>query len=264
VSRPRLPWTRRALLLRALQAAGLLAAPMGAWPRLAHALGDATRLDLVELQLGEGSVSRPSAWLRLLYEVEQTTSVATLPRVANLGPDAPELFDHPLAVLLGEDALGSIQDEAVEQLARYLLYGGFLFIDDTTGVADSAFDRSVRDLCARIFPTRPLAPLPSDHSLYRSFFLIHRPVGRLNTVPYLEGISVGEVTPVVYCRNDLSGALVRGADGRNAYPVVPGGELQRREAVKLGINLVLYALTSNYKHDLTHTRQLIEDGRIAE
>ncbi len=258
------PWTRRRLLIRALQAAGLAAAGLGGWPRVARALGDATKLDIVELQLGEGSLSRPSAWLRLLYEVEQTTSVVTLDRVASLGPDDPALFDHPLAVLLGDDGLEALDETAVEQLARYLQYGGFLFIDDCSGVKDSAFDASVRRLCSRIFPTRPLAPLPSEHSLYRAFFLVDRPLGRLNLVPYLEGVSVGEVTPLVYCRNDLSGALARGQDGRNAFMVVPGGELQRREAVKLGINLLLYALTSNYKHDLTHVRQLVEDGRIEE
>jgi hypothetical protein len=167
-------------------------------------------------------------------------------------------------VLVGDDALPELDEASIQQLARYLQYGGFLFIDDCSGVSDSAFDASVRRLCARLFPTRPLAPLPSDHSLYRAFFLVERPLGRVEVSPWLEGVSVGEVTPLIYCRNDLSGALARGADGRDAFPVVPGGAMQRREAIKLGINLVLYALTSNYKHDMTHVRQLLEDGRIAE
>ena len=255
-------FSRRQALILGLQALG--AAGLAGWPRLATALGDATKLDVASLKLGEATETRASAWLRLLYEVEQTTSVETLARVVELGPDDPDLFDHPLAVLVGHQALPALDEAAVEQLARYLQYGGFLFIDDSSGVEDSAFDASVRQLCARLFPTRPLAPLPSDHSLYRAFFLIERPLGRVDTLPWLEGISVGEVSPVVYCRNDLSGALARGADGRNAFPVVPGGEQQRREAVKLGINLVLYALTSNYKHDMTHVRQLLEDGRLVE
>jgi hypothetical protein len=45
-------------------------------------------------------------------------------------------------------------------------------------------------------------------------------------------------------------------------PCVPGGESQRREAIKLGINLVLYALTSNYKKDQAHVRQLMKEGRL--
>jgi hypothetical protein len=232
-------WTRRQALARGLRLLGLALAPapLLGLPRLAHALGDATKLDVVELSMGSGSISRPSSWLRLLYEVDQTTSVVTLPRVVELGPDDPALFDHPLAVLVGDDALPELDEASIQQLARYLQYGGFLFIDDCSGVSDSAFD---------------------------AFFLVERPLGRVEVSPWLEGVSVGEVTPLIYCRNDLSGALARGADGRDAFPVVPGGAMQRREAIKLGINLVLYALTSNYKHDMTHVRQLLEDGRIAE
>ncbi len=254
-------WSRRLLLQRLAQTLAL--ASLG-WSRGARALGDATKLDVAELSLASGSVSRPSAWLRLLYEVEQTTSVETLARVVPLSPEDPSLFDHPLAVLVGQDVLPALSEDAVEQLARYLHYGGFLLIDDASGVKDSAFDEAVRDLCARLFPTRPLAPLSADHSVFRAFFLIDRPLGRTDLVPWLEGVTVGDVTPLVYCRNDLSGALARGQDGRDAFPVVPGGETQRREAVKLGINLVMYALTSNYKHDMTHVRQLLEDGRLVE
>ena len=80
--------------------------------------------------------------------------------------------------------------------------------------------------------------------------------------PLLEGVTVGPVTPIVFCPNDLSGALDRGADGRDRYPVSPGGEWQRREALKLGINLVMYSLTSNYKQDQAHVLELIREGRL--
>jgi hypothetical protein len=43
---------------------------------------------------------------------------------------------------------------------------------------------------------------------------------------------------------------------------VPGGETQRREAIKLGINLVVYALTANYKRDQAHVKQLMKEGRL--
>ena len=65
----------------------------------------------------------------------------------------------------------------------------------------------------------------------------------------------------MFCPADLSGALDRTPDGRNRTPLV-GGELQRREATKLSINLVLYALTSNYKHDIAHVVELMREGRL--
>jgi hypothetical protein len=43
---------------------------------------------------------------------------------------------------------------------------------------------------------------------------------------------------------------------------VPGGAEQRREAVKLSINLMMYSLTSNYKHDQAHVAELMREGRI--
>jgi hypothetical protein len=150
----------------------------------------------------------------------------------------------------------------MERLARYLAYGGFLYIDDITGSDSSPFDQAVRELCERLFPTRSLAPLPSDHSLYRSFFLIRRPVGRVDRFPYLEGVTVGDLTPVVYGRNDLSGALERGPDGRHRAACVPGGEQQRREAVKLGVNLVMYCLTTNYKQDQAHVDELRREKKL--
>lgn len=245
-----------------LRAAGALPLLGLLRPFAALALGDATRLDIAEIRLPSGTVERNRGWVRLLYEVTQTTSVETLPRTVVLDPDDPVLFDHPFAVLTGSDALPDLSEKAREQLVRYLQYGGFLFVDDVSGVKDSAFDASFRRLADRLFPTRPLTVLPSDHSLYRAFFLIRQPLGRLDLLPYLEGVSLGETTPLVYCRNDLSGALERGEDGRDRYTVSPGGEWQRREAVKLGINLVMYALTSNYKKDAAHVRKLMLDGRL--
>jgi hypothetical protein len=73
---------------------------------------------------------------------------------------------------------------------------------------------------------------------------------------------VGNLAPLVYCRNDLSGALERNADGRHTAACVPGGENQRREAIKLGINLVMYSLTANYKRDQAHVKELMRLRRL--
>jgi len=236
--------------------------PLVFLPGRAWGLGDASKLDVVELDFGQNLDERSSAWSRLLAEVEITTSIETVSRVVRLSPEDPALFEHPFAVLVGDSALPEVSDAAVEQLRRYITYGGFLLIDDATGAERSDFDDSVRRLLGRLFPTRQLAPLPSDHSLYRAFFLIGSPKGRLANHRWLEGVGFGKTTRIVYCRNDLSGALARTRDGRDLMQVEPGGSSQRREAVKLGINLVVYALTSNYKKDQAHVRQLMLEGRL--
>ncbi len=228
----------------------------------AYAFGEPTRVDVAEIQLSRGTLSRPNAWARLLLETVQTTSVECTPRAVQLEPDDPELFAHPFAVLVGDGELPALSDAAREQLVRYLSYGGFLFVDDASGQRDSAFNKSIRSLVQSCFPTRPLTVLSADHSVYRSFFLIREPAGRVAHHRRLEGVSLGSMHPLIYSQDDVSGALDRREDGLDLHACVPGGEIQRREAVKLAINLVLYALTSNYKHDQAHVRRLMEEGRL--
>lgn len=255
------PGPSRRQLLGGLGALGA-AAGLGLLPGTARALGQASHVDIAELVLPRGTLSRPAAWQRLLYEVQQSTSVEVNPESVQLDPEDPALFEHPFCVLTGDAALPELSEAAVQQLVRYLSYGGFLLFDDASGSPEGAFGKSVARLCSRMFPTRPLSPLPGDHSVYRAFFLLDRPLGRLALRDTLDGVTMGPVTPLVYCPNDLSGALDRNAAGQDRFPVVPGGSLQRKEAVKLGINLVLYALTSNYKHDQAHVAELMREGRL--
>lgn len=241
---------------------GALAAGAALAPVDALAFGAATRVDIAELDLGAGTLARPNAWKRLLYAATLSTSVACEPRVVRVSPEGAELFEHPFAVLVGDGAFAAPSDAAVEQLVQYLQYGGFLFVDDASGEPDGPFDRSVRALCQRLFPTRPLAPLPADHPAMRSFFLLQRVPGRVDRVGWLEGVTVATQVPLLYSRNDVSGALDQAADGRYVHACVPNGETQRREAVKVGINALMYALTSNYKSDQAHVRQLLIERRI--
>lgn len=245
-------WTRRSVL------AGMAALTL---PRSSWAFGSRTLFNVAELEIPGATLHRPEAWGRMLHEVIQATSIEADPKTVRLAPEDPALFEHPFAVVVGDRALPVLSDEAVDQLRNYISYGGFLLFDDASGTGRGSFYESVRQLTQRIFPTRPLAPLAGDHAVYRSFFLLDRPVGRTRGTGVLEGIQLGPTTPLMFCPADLSGALDRMPDGRNRIPLV-GGELQRREATKLSINLVLYALTSNYKHDIAHVVELMREGRL--
>src|SRR6266576_2450126 len=65
-------------------------------------------------------------------------------------------------------------------------------------------------------------------------------------------INDGPSTPVIYCQNDLGGAWERDQVGKWTNACTPGGEAQRKDAFHLGINIILYAMTENYKEDLIH------------
>ena len=125
-------------------------------------------------------------------------------------------------------------------------------MDDAAGRLASGFDASFRREAAKLVPGSPLVRLAADHSIFRSYYLLRSVQGRKIISPFLEGIHVADRTPLIYCRNDLGGAWMRNALGRWSFECVPGGESQRGAAFRLGVNMVLYALTINYKHDQVH------------
>jgi hypothetical protein len=181
--------------------------------------------------------------------------------VPSIDPTSELLFEQPFVTISGDRWFEPLSDEAVSSLRLYLREGGFLFIDDTTGIDDSDFDTSVRRDLARILPGTRLGPVGRDHAIYRSFFLLRGVSGRILVRQHLEGMWLGDITPVLYSLNDLSGAWWRSADGDYALDVSPGGRRQRTEATKLGINLVLFALTGNYKRDAVHVDTLLKRMR---
>ena len=210
-------WTRRHLLLAMSALVGT--APFGSW---AHALGPDSKFDVAELVFsGVGpngqsrrTLSRPNAWKRMLYEVIQSTSIECNPEAFQFSPEDPALFEHPFCVLIGDGALPEFTDEAVQQIVRYLSYGGFLLLDDASG-SRGPFEDSVRALC-RLFPTL-IVLLAHDRPASRSSFCWIL-LGRGS--PLFRRGSSGPMTPR-YCPNDLSEPW--NAD-RMTVPVIPGGE----------------------------------------
>ena len=69
---------------------------------------------------------------------------------------------------------------------------------------------------------------------------------------------VDGVTSIIVTSNDLVSAWAIDEAGRHVYPVVPGGERQREMAYRVGINIIMYVLTGNYKADQVHVPHLLE------
>jgi hypothetical protein len=158
---------------------------------------------------------------------------------------------------------------AVERINRYLETGGTILFDtrdanDQTpgpiGGATSSRERLRRLVAGVKMP--PLVPIPPDHVLTKSFYLLHDFPGRWNvgTVwvePVEDRVNDG-VSSVIVGGNDWAGAWAIDGQGRAAFAVVPGGEPQREMAMRFGINLVMYVLTGNYKSDQVHVPAILE------
>ena len=228
-------------------------------PSTGLAMGEDAHFTIAKLQYAsEGWDPRPSAVRRLLLEVEKRTSIKVETDVVSVTGQTPEMFDYPFLSLSGDSRFDPMSDEVVGNLRTYLKSGGFLLVDSAEGVQDGPFAKSVERDLARILPDKKLAPIPKDHVLYKSFYLIDEPLGRVKVSTRMQGIFDDDRLIAVVCPNDLMGAWAGDNFGNWQYSVSPGGERQREMAFRLGINFVMYALTINYKADQVHIPALLE------
>jgi hypothetical protein len=194
----------------------------------------------------------PLAVTPLMEELMMRTSVEADPARREVNLTDRDLFNIPFLYLTGKYEFEPFSSDEIEILRRFLSYGGFMLIDDALGQQGYGFDKAVRREMQRVFPGNEFKRLPAGHAALRSYYLM-RGIGGVRMVsPTLEGIGIGNSTPVIYCQNDLGGAWERDQVGKWTNACTPGGEPQRRDAFHLGINLILYAMTENYKDDLIH------------
>ncbi|HUT54665.1 MAG TPA: DUF4159 domain-containing protein [bacterium] len=194
----------------------------------------------------------PTSARSLMEILVKRTSVLASPDRVDLRLGDPKLFHYPFLYWTGAREFDPLPEADVQRLKTFLEFGGFMLVDDALSASGIGFDQSFQRELSRIFPGETLAKLPEDHTVFQSYYLISRVVGRASNRPFLSGITRGERTPLIYSANDLGGAWAREASGRWVNNVEPGGEGQREMAVRLGINIVLYALCVNYKKDLIH------------
>ncbi len=170
-------------------------------------------------------------------------------------------------------------DAAVAKLNDYLRYGGMILFDtqdaDLGGSlgATTPNGRALQRIAARLdIPS--LEPIPSDHVLTRTFYLLQDFPGRWMGGPLwvesspeateVEGMPFRNlndgVTPVVIGSNDWAAAWATQDNGQALFPVGRGiaGERQREMALRFGINLIMYAMTGNYKSDQVHVPALLD------
>ncbi|HEY6100923.1 MAG TPA: DUF4159 domain-containing protein [Anaeromyxobacter sp.] len=242
-----LPLTRRTFL-------GGLAATLAAaaLPRGARALGDASRMAVGHVQHGGNWNPRPSALRRLGWELTRRTSIETTNDAVPVRLDRSGLHRHPMLYLSGAGAMPPLGEAERAALRRHLQYGGFLLVDSADGSDGTGFDASVRRELARVLPAAPLQPVPRDHVLHKSFYLLDRQGGRVLVKPWMEAQALDGRLAVVYSQNDLGGAWARTELGEWEYPCTPGGEPQRETAIRLGVNLAMYAFCTDYKDDAVH------------
>lgn len=161
---------------------------------------------------------------------------------------------------------------AVDKINQYLATGGIILFDtgDAKLGADDRYGAfswngpgaaNLRRIAENL-QVPPLVPLPADHVLTKAYYLMQEFPGRYAGgalwVAGEEGQANDGVSPVVVGGNDWAAAWALTETFRPMYAVVPGGGAQREQAFRFGINMVMYALTGNYKSDQVHVPAILE------
>ncbi len=261
---------RRPARLAAVLLPALLGAASAAHADDAFVVEATSELRLAYVRTGNqeaDAVSR-AGLVGLTATLNRRTAVDTAEPLA-VDIEKDELIFFPLLYWPVVSTQAAPSQKAVERINRYLETGGTILFDtrdanDQTpgpvGGADSSAQRLRRLVAGIKMP--PLVPIPPDHVLTKSFYLMHEFPGRWNVgtlwvEPVEDRVNDG-VSSVIVGANDWAGAWAVDAQGRPAFAVVPGGEPQREMAMRFGVNLVMYVLTGNYKSDQVHVPAILE------
>lgn len=171
-----------------------------------------------------------------------------------------DLSFFPLLYWTIENAQTPLSETAIEKLQFYIDHGGTIFIDTRDGASGKNAETLKRTL--QSLNIQPLMPLPDDHVLTKSFYLLNTFPGRLNDGKlWVETHSTGRdgVSSIILGSNDWAGAwseITLTAYGKNHRAI--GITREQEFSLRAGVNIVLYALTGNYKSDQVHVPAILE------
>jgi len=232
----------------------------------------ATNTRLAYVATGDADVDETSrlGLAELTRALDSRTSAALADPVA-VDPARDELAFYPLIYWPIAADRPQPPHEAVARIAAFMHNGGTVIFDTrdalnlTPGGGATPETLWLRKLLTGV-DLPELEPAPHDHVVTKTFYLLESFVGRYeNGQTWIEALppidpkdrvnkparAGDSVSPIVITSNDLAGAWAAHEDGSPLHPLTPGGP-------RGGVNLVMYALTGNYKADQVHARDLLE------
>ena len=194
--------------------------------------------------------------LGTLSRILTARSAAELGTPMAFDPEKDDPVFFPLVYWPVSDRQPDLSDTARERINRYLLNGGTILFDRLKG-GNAAMEK-----LGQWLRLPPVAPISQDHVLTRTFYLIDQFPGRWtgDTVWIAEqDLGSGDgVAPVIIGSHDWAAAWATDEHQRPLFALAPGGTHQRERSYRFGVNLVMYVLTGNYKHDQVHLPAIME------
>jgi hypothetical protein len=217
-----------------------------------------------------------------LFMAQRTALEAGEPIGVNIERD--ELSFFPLIYWPIAPGASKPSAEALARIDAYMKQGGTVLFDTRDaimappgpgGETRSPGMETLRQIVGSL-DIPELEPVPRDHVLTKTFFLLRDFPGRFDSgqlwveaLPHLDEaaeesenrrpVRAGDgVSSIMITSNDLAGAWAMRPDGQAMLPMVASEPRQREMAFRAGVNIVMYTLTGNYKADQVHVPALLE------
>ena len=147
-----------------------------------------------------------------------------------------ELFNYPFVYLTGHGNV-SFSDQEAQNLRKYLTGGGFLHLDDNYGL-----DKFIRPQMKKVFPELDFVELPPNHPVYHQKFKFPAGIPKIHEHDGKrpQGFALILKGRIV-CYYSYECDLGNGWEDAGTYQ--GDTEEARLKALKMGANLVQYALT---------------------
>ena len=192
--------------------------------------------------------------------------------------DSDELAFYPLLYWPVLENAQKLPEKTLAKIDAYMKQGGMIIFDTrdyqsalplSAGAQSPGTAALTRLVGALDIPA--LEPVPENHVLTKAFYLLKSFPGRWDGgALWVEATPSNDadksrrarrtdgVSSLLITSNDFAAAWALDDRNRALFPVVPGGEVQREMAFRVGVNIVMYALTGNYKADQVHVPALLE------
>ncbi|WP_295848819.1 DUF4159 domain-containing protein [Tardiphaga sp.] len=214
-----------------------------------------------------------------LFLAQRTALEAGEP--VGIDPAKDELAFFPLIYWPIIPGAAKPPQDAINRIDAYMKQGGTVLFDTRdaieappgpNGESQTPGMLTLREILSSL-DVPELEPVPREHVLTKTFYLLRDFPGRFNsgptwveTLPRDDGDDAASrparggdgVSPIIITSNDLAGAWALRPDGQPMLPLTPGEPRQREFAFRAGVNIVMYTLTGNYKADQVHAPALIE------
>ncbi|MBV6657959.1 MAG: DUF4159 domain-containing protein, partial [Devosiaceae bacterium] len=193
-----------------------------------------------------------------------------------IDPMTEELSVYPLIYWPMPDEPMAVPEQLVTRIDAYMNNGGTILFDtrdEQMNLMSGALTPQTANLRALLgaLDIPPLEPVPDDHVLTKSFYLIDSFPGRfatgalwVETLPEVDedarrpARGGDGVSPLMISGNDFASAWALSPEGLPLYATSPPDPVQREFAYRTGVNIAMYVMTGNYKADQVHIPALLE------